>query len=171
MGPCRRKFMPLTLIGVLAFTPVSADDLQKVGSAVNSYLVTTGGSLVSSKAMCPSTAGTLAEYVTRIEFVPVDATTNALLLSSEICGGENKHGQYFYLAKSWGGGDLVNDAEIGDVSFLGAISHVKGEVVYLVGKRWLPNDPHCCPSSEATLEYNVRTKKHVFNPANTVREK
>jgi hypothetical protein len=171
MGPCRRSFMPLTLVCVLVCTPVSADDLQKVRSAVNSYLLNTGANLVSNKAMCPSTAGNLAEYVTRIEFVPIDATTNALLLSSEMCGGGNKNGQYFFIAKPWGGGDLVSNAEIGDMSFLGTISHVKDEVVYLVGKRWLPNDPHCCPSSEATLEYNVRTKKHDFNITDSAREK
>lgn len=79
--------------------------------------------------------GGLSEYVTRIEFVPVDATTNALLLSSETCGGDDKHGQYLYIAKSWGGGELVIDAEIGDLNFIGTIDRVKDGVVYLLGKR------------------------------------
>ncbi len=162
--------MPLILV-VAACTPVVADDLQKERSAVNSFLIKTGGGLVSNKAMCPSTAGNLTEYVTRIEFVPVDATTNALLLSSETCGGGNKHGQYLYIARSWGGGDLVSDAEIGDLSFIGRISHVKDGVLYLVGKRWAPNDPHCCPSTEATLEYDVLTKKHIFGAAHDATEK
>jgi hypothetical protein len=158
-------WIPLAAPVFLAGTPVFADDLQKVRSAVNSFLIKAGSGLVSNESMCPSSAGNLSEYVTRIEFAPVDATTNALLLSSETCGGGNKHGQYLYIAKSWGGGDLVNDAEIGDLSFIGTIDQVKDGVVYLLGKRWLPNDPHCCPSTEATLAYNVLTKKHVFSAA------
>jgi hypothetical protein len=110
-------WIPLAAPVFLAGTPVFADDLQKVRSAVNSFLIKAGSGLVSNESMCPSSAGNLSEYVTRIEFAPVDATTNALLLSSETCGGGNKHGQYLYIAKSWGGGDLVNDAEIGDLSF------------------------------------------------------
>jgi hypothetical protein len=113
-------WIPLAAPVFLAGTPVFADDLQKVRSAVNSFLIKAGSGLVSNESMCPSSAGNLSEYVTRIEFAPVDATTNALLLSSETCGGGNKHGQYLYIAKSWGGGDLVNDAEIGRFEFLSA---------------------------------------------------
>jgi hypothetical protein len=171
MKSCRRMSMPIMLVFAHTSTPVVADDLQKVRSAVNSYLIKSGGGLVPNKAMCQSPTGNLSEYVTRIEFVPVDATTNALLLSSETCGGGNKHGQYLYIAKSWGGGELVIDAEIGDLSFIGAISHVKDGVVYLVGKRWMPIDPHCCPSTEATLEYNVLTKKHIFSAVLDAKEK
>ncbi len=80
-----------------------------------------------------------------------------------MCGGGNKHGQYLYISKSSGGGDLVTDAEIGDMSFIGRISHSDGNVVYLVGNRWMPNDPHCCPSKEGMLEYDVITRKHSFN--------
>ncbi len=165
MKSCRRMSVPLTLIVALTCTPVVADDLQKLRSAVNSFLIKSGGGLVSNKAMCQSSAGDISEYVTRIEFVPVDATTNALLLSSETCGGGDKHGQYLYIAKSWGGGELVIDADIGDLKFIGTIDHVKDGVVYLLGKRWMPNDPPCCPSAKATLAYNVLTKKHAFNAA------
>jgi hypothetical protein len=166
-----RTHQAVTLFLVVACTPALADDLQKTRSAVNTALIKDGGGLVSDKALCPSAAGNLFEYVTRIEFVPVNATTNALLLSSEMCGGGNKHGQYLYISKSWGGGDLVTDAEIGDMSFIGRISHVEGGAIYLVGNRWMPNDPHCCPSKEGTLEYNVNTKKHVFNVKDVPKEK
>jgi hypothetical protein len=160
----------LTFVASLTCSPVVADDLQKLRSAVNSFLIKSGGGLVSNKAMCQSSAGDLSEYVTRIELVPVDATTNALLLSSETCGGGDKHGQYLYIAKSWGGGELVIDAEIGDLNFIGTIDRVKDGVVYLLGKRWMPNDPHCCPSTEAILAYNVLTKKHVFSAAHSAKE-
>ena len=138
MKSCRRISMPIMLVFALTCTPVVADDLQNVRSAVNSYLIKSGGGLVPNKTMCQWPTGDLSEYVTRIEFVPVDATTNALLLSSETCGGGNKHGQYLYIAKSWGGGELVIDAEIGGLSFIGTISRVKDGVVNLLGKRWTP---------------------------------
>ncbi len=153
----------LQLFHVLIYKAATADDLQKARSAVNALLVKDGSGLAPSKALCPNVTGNLQEYVTRIEFVPVTATTNALLLSSETCGGGNKHGQYLYISKSWGGGDLVTDAEIGDLSFLGVISHVDGDTVYLSGNRWMPTDPHCCPSKKGILSYNVSTKRHVFD--------
>jgi hypothetical protein len=103
-----RHFL-LFLLG-LACSPAFADDLQKARSAVNSFLVKDGGGLASSRGLCPPSVGNLQEYVTRIEFVPVSATTNALLLYSEMCGGGNKHGQYLYISKSSGGGDLITDA-------------------------------------------------------------
>ena len=37
-----------------------------------------------------------------------------------------------------------------------------GDVIYLSGMRWLENDPHCCPSKDAVLEYNAKTHKHGF---------
>jgi hypothetical protein len=166
-----RKHQAVTVFLVVACTPVLADDLQKTRSAVNTALIKDGGGLVSDKSLCPKAAGSLIEYVTRIEVVPVDATTNALLLSSEMCGGGNKHGQYLYISKPSGGGDLVNNAEIGDMSFIGRISHVEGGTIYLVGNRWMPNDPHCCPSKDGTLEYNVTTKQHVFNVKDVPAEK
>jgi hypothetical protein len=156
-----RHFL-LFLLG-LGCSPAFADDLQRARNAVNSFLVKDGGGLVSSKALCPPSVGNLQEYVTRIEFVPVSATTNALLLSSEMCGGGNKHGQYLYISKSSGGGDLITDAEIGDMSFIGRLSHVEGDTVYLYGNRWTANDAHCCPSKEGTLSYNVATRKHAFD--------
>jgi hypothetical protein len=162
MKSYRRMSVPLTLGVALTCTPVVADHLQKLRSAVNSFLIKSGGGLVSNKGMCQSSVGDLSEYVTRIEFVPVDATTNALLLSSETCGGGDKHRQYLYIAKSWGGGELVIDAEMGDLKFIGTIDHVKDGVVYLLGKRWMPNDPHCCPSAEADLGIQRPNEKACF---------
>jgi hypothetical protein len=142
--------------------PAVADDLQKARSAANSYLIQSGAGLVLDKALCPNAPANSVEYVSRFEGVPINATTTAILLSTEMCGGGNKHGQYFYISKSSGGGDLVTDAEIGDMSFLGRISHSESNIVYFEGERWMPNDPHCCPSKEGTLEYNVVTRKHTF---------
>jgi hypothetical protein len=143
-------------------SPAAADDLQKARSATNSYLIQSGAGLVLDKALCPNVPSNTVEYVSRFEGVPINATTTAILLSTEMCGGGNKHGQYFYISKSSGGGDLVTDAEIGDMSFLGRNSRAENNMVYFEGRQWRPNDPHCCPSTEGTLEYNVVTRKHAF---------
>jgi hypothetical protein len=161
----KRHIKTLKMVSLSFFvvgTPAAADDLQKARSAANSYLIQSGAGLVLDKALCPNALANAVEYVSRFEGVPINATTTAILLSTEMCGGGNKHGQYFYISKSSGGGDLVTDAEIGDMSFRGRISHAESNIVYFEGERWMPNDPHCCPSKEGTLEYNVVTRKHTF---------
>ena len=69
-----------------------------------------------------------------------------------MCNGGNGHGQYLVVTQG-GSAHVVTSAEIADMSFLGQISRVAGTSVFLKGYRWGPNDPHCCPSREATLEY------------------
>jgi hypothetical protein len=167
---CGRNIVRLALkalsVASLSFFVVgstaAADDLQKARSAANTYLIQSGAGLVPDKAFCPNTPANSVEYVSRFEGVPINATSTAILLSTEMCGGGNKHGQYFYISKSSGGGDLVTDAEIGDMSFLGRITRAENNIVYFEGRQWRPNDPHCCPSTEGTLEYNVGTRKHTF---------
>jgi hypothetical protein len=83
------------------------------------------------------------------------------LIDTGICSGGNKHGQYFVVTHQ-GAARLITDAGIDDMSFLGKIGYVDGDIVYFDGVRWLPNDPHCCPSKNATLEYNLKTGKHKF---------
>ncbi len=104
------------------------------------------------------------EYVTDTQIVPINASSNAILLNSEMCGGGNKNGQYLVITRN-GTARVVTDAEIGDMSFLGKITHVEGGIIYLSGMRWLKNDPHCCPSKKAVLEYNIKTYKHRFTLA------
>jgi hypothetical protein len=78
-----------------------------------------------------------------------------------MCNGGNGHGQYLVIARD-GSSRVITDAEIAAMSFLGRISYVEGTSVFLKGYRWGPNDPHCCPSREATLEYDLRTGQHKF---------
>lgn len=103
----------------------------------------------------------MSEFVEDYQVVPIDKISNAILISTRMCGGGNKHGQYFVISGKRKV-ELITDAEIDDMSFLGQITGVRGGVVYFKGVRWMPGDPHCCPSKEGTLEYNIRTKKHKF---------
>jgi len=123
-----------------------------------------GGGLVARETVCPRTPGDMTEYVTRMALVPVGDSSDAILIDSGMCGGGNKHGEYLVIARH-GKSQLVTDAEIGDMSFLGEISHVDGNKIYLSGNRWLPDDPHCCPSRQAVLEYDADTGKHSFKLA------
>jgi len=68
----------------------------------------------------------------------------------------------FFVVAQNGKSVVVTSAEIGDMSFLGKITHVDGDIIFLSGMRWLANDPHCCPSKDAVLEYNIKTHEHRF---------
>ncbi len=137
-----------------------ADELQSARDAVNRALKSDGAGLVSRLSACPkSEDDNGSEYVTLIQSVPVGDASEATLIDSGMCGGGNKHGQYLVITRH-GKSQLVTDAEIGDMSFIGEISHVDGNKVFLSGNRWLPDDPHCCPSRQAVLEYDVETGKH-----------
>jgi hypothetical protein len=139
-----------------------ADDLKSSREAVSRFLEKDDGGLVAQQSECPKKAGNLWEFVTDAQIVPINTTSNAILINSEMCGGGNKNGQYLVITQH-GKSEVVTNAEIGDMSFLGKLTHVDGDVVYLSGKRWLENDPHCCPSRDAVLEYNIKTRKHRFN--------
>ncbi|HEY8162923.1 MAG TPA: hypothetical protein VIF34_11750 [Methylocystis sp.] len=136
-----------------------ADELQDARDAVNRALKSDGGGLVARRSACPRSPDEGLEYVTRVELVPVGESSAAALIDSAMCGGGNKHGQYLVVTRH-GKSYLVTGAEIGDMSFIGEISHVEGNKVILSGSRWLPDDPHCCPSRKAVLEYDVETGKH-----------
>jgi hypothetical protein len=138
-----------------------ADDLQSSREAVSQLLKKEGGGLVAQESKCPKKIVNLWEFVTDTQVVPINASSNAILINSEMCGGGNKNGQYLVVAQN-GKSEVITNAEIGDMSFLGKITHVDGDIIYLSGMRWLENDPHCCPSKDAVLEYNVKTHKHGF---------
>lgn len=135
------------------------DELRSAREAVDRALKNDeGGGLVARQSACPQSVDDPSEYITRVEFVPV-GDSDAVLIDSAMCGGGNRHGQYLIVTRR-GKSRLVTDTEIGDMSFLGQIMRVDGNKVVLSGNRWLPDDPHCCPSRRAVLEYDVETGKH-----------
>jgi hypothetical protein len=144
----------------LLFGIARGDELRSAREAVDRALKNDdGGGLVARQSACPQSADDGSEYVTRVEIMPVGDSADATLIDSAMCGGGNKHGQYLVVTRH-GKSRLVTDAEIGDMSFLGEISRVDGNKVFLSGNRWLPDDPHCCPSRRAVLEYDIETGKH-----------
>ena len=52
---------------------------------------------------------------------------------------------------------VITDAGIGDMSFLATNAYFYDNTLTLLGNRWLPSDPHCCPSKKASLEFNLKT--------------
>lgn len=135
------------------------DELKSAREAVDRALKNDGGGgLVARQSACPQSADDASEYITRVELAPV-GEWDAALIDTAMCGGGNRHGQYLVITRH-GKSHLVTDAEIGDMSFLGQINHIDGNKLFLSGNRWLPDDPHCCPSRRAVLEYDVETGKH-----------
>ena len=158
-----RIFLYVTLISFSTTTSACADELQNAQTVIDKFLGRDGGGLVSHYNNCEKDADTYdaREYVEDYQIVPIDSISNAMLISTRMCSGGNKHGQYFVIARK-GKAEHITNAEIDDMSFIGKIREVSDGVVYFDGVRWLPNDPHCCPSKQGTLEYNIKTKKHKF---------
>jgi hypothetical protein len=64
-----------------------ADDLQSSREAVSQLLKKEGGGLVVQESKCPKKIGNLWEFVTDTQVVPINASSNAILINSEMCGG------------------------------------------------------------------------------------
>jgi hypothetical protein len=167
----------LLIAAVLLTRAAVADEFSCSFAAVDAYLKTDWEKdaarepsasknektdLVSRYANCPPMEqGGMLEYMDKFQLTPVDEHTDAILIDTHQCGGGNKHGQYFLIARS-NKCDLVTKPEIGDMAFIAESMYADGSIVTLKGINWAENDPHCCPSSEGTLEYNAHTKQFAF---------
>lgn len=118
--------------------------------------------LVRKYAKCPPMEqGGMLEYMDNFQLTPIDEYTDAILIDTHQCGGGNKHGQYFLISRN-GKCDVVTKPAIGDMAFIADSMYANENVVTLNGTKWADSDPHCCPSSEGTLDYNVVTKQYAF---------
>jgi hypothetical protein len=119
--------------------------------------------IVPRYAKCPPMEqGGMLEYMDSFQLTPVDEHTDAILIDTHQCGGGNKHGQYFLISRH-NKCDVITKPEIGDMAFIAENMYANDRTVVLKGIKWTRDDPHCCPSSEGTLEYNVDTGQYVFN--------
>lgn len=155
----RKRLLVYAMALPLLSSVARGDELRSAREAVDRALKNEGGGLVARQSACPQSLDDGSEYVTRVEFAPVGDSADVTLIDSAMCGGGNRHGQYLVVTRH-GKSHVVTDTEIGDMSFLGEISRIDGNKVFLSGNRWLPDDPHCCPSRRAVLEYDVETGKH-----------
>jgi hypothetical protein len=133
-----------------------ADGVQSAFSAVGARLQAQGGGLAPMFASCPKGHDNSWQYVGSALFVPISPTDSAVLVNTGHCDGGNGAGQYLVLNRG-GGAKLVNDSTIGDMSFLATNAYFLDGTLTLYGDRWLPDDPHCCPSKKANLEFNLAT--------------
>jgi clan AA aspartic protease (TIGR02281 family) len=145
---------------------ILAGDLQNAQNAIGAVLQKDGGGLVANRSSFPSLnlldrSNDGWEYIASTHVVPINGMDNAILIDSTMCNGGNGHGQYLVIMQK-GSARVITNAEIADMSFIGRIGWVDGTSVFLTGHRWDPSDPHCCPSREATLEYDIRTGQHKF---------
>jgi len=133
-----------------------ADGVQSAFGAVGVRLQSKGGGLAPMLASCPKSNNDNWQYVGSALFVPISPTDSAVLVNTGHCDGGNGAGQYLVLNRG-GGAKLVNDSTIGDMSFLATNAYFLDGTLTLYGDRWLPDDPHCCPSKKANLEFNLAT--------------
>lgn len=118
--------------------------------------------LVPRLAKCPPPdKADLIEYVNKYQVVPVEDDIDAVLLDTQECGTGNKHGQYLVIAKG-ASCELITEPEIGDMHFIAHDIYATDDGVTLQGHKWTGDDPHCCPSREGTLDYQVSTGAYTF---------
>lgn len=118
-----------------------------------------GGGLAPLQASCPKSNNDEWQYVSSALFVPISQSDSAVLVNAGSCAGGNGSGQYLVLLQR-GAAHVVTDAGIGDMSFLASSAYYDDGALTLYGSRWLPDDPHCCPSKKANLEFNLKTGGH-----------
>jgi hypothetical protein len=138
-----------------------ADSIQTAYAAVSSSLQKDGGGLVPLLSQCPKSNADPWEFATSATVAAINQADSAVLVNTGHCGGGNGVGQYLVIIQG-GVGRLVNGTEIGDMSFLGSHMSGDGETLTIFGDKWMPDDPHCCPSKKASLEYDLRTRRHIL---------
>lgn len=152
-----RIWAAAALAVLLSTVAAHADELQQAFDAVGAIVKKDGG-LVLRQASCPKNNDNPGQYVVSSTVVSVSKTDHAVLVAAD-CGGGNGSWQYLVVIQN-GAAHVVTDAGIEDMSFLADRMYADGDSVFLNGSRWLSNDPHCCPSKKATLEYNLKTHQH-----------
>jgi hypothetical protein len=133
-----------------------ADSLQSAFAAVSNSLKPHGGGLAPLYAACPKSNNDDWQYIGSAVFVPISQTDSAVLVNTGWCNGGNGSGQYLVINRA-GVARLITDAGIADMSFLATNAYLSDDTLTLYGNRWLPDDPHCCPSKKANLEFNLKT--------------
>jgi hypothetical protein len=144
---------------LVSLVAARADDLQGAHAAISTLLQKDGGGLVGFLAACPKKNSDPWQYVGATTIVAVDETDRGVLVNTGYCNGGNGAGQYLVIIQN-GEAHVVTDIGIEDMSFLADNMYADGDSLVLYGNRWLVNDPHCCPSKKATLEYNIKTHQH-----------
>jgi hypothetical protein len=155
-----RIWAAAALAVLLSTVAAHADELQQAFDVVGAILQKDGG-LVPLQASCPTKNDDPGQYVVSSTMVSINKTDRAVLVDTGDCGGGNGSGQYLVVIQN-GAAHAVTDAGIADMSFLADHMYVEDNSLVLYGNRWLSNDPHCCPSKKATLEYNLKTHQHKY---------
>jgi len=150
------------LLGAQGIGDALADDAAAVAQAALARHI---GDLRGSQGECDPDAFENpddSQYITNVQVVPMSPKTRAVLINTMGCSGGNGVGIFFILVNGNKGRVITNTA-LGDMSFLGNIQSADGDTVVFSVARWLQDDPHCCPSQQGTLTYNIRSGKQTFD--------
>ena len=151
---------------LLSVGSAHADVLQTAFDALNARLKTDGGGLVLYQASCrhPLDPDDNREFAASSIVVFINKSDQAVLVDTGLCSGGNGSGQHLVVVQN-GEPSIITDIGIQDMNFLAEHMYADGDSLFLYGSRWLQNDPHCCPSRKATLEYNIKTQEHKLTLA------
>ncbi len=139
--------------------PARADGVQAAFGAVGGQLQSHGGGLADFLGSCPKTDNDAWQWVGSAIYVPISPTDSAVVVNTGMCNGGNGQGQYLVMNRG-ASSRIVTNAGIGDMNFIATTAYFFDDTLTLYGNRWLPKDPHCCPSKKANLEFNLKTGAH-----------
>jgi hypothetical protein len=146
---------------LLSVGSAHADMLQTAFDALNGMLKVCGGGLVLYQASChqPLDPNDNREYLGSSTVVFIDKSDQAVLINTGLCNGGNASVQHLVVIQN-GEPNIITNIGIQDMNFLADHMYADGSSIVLYGSRWMQNDPHCCPSRKAMLEYNIKTQEH-----------
>jgi hypothetical protein len=72
---------------LMSVSPSKADDLRDARRAVSALLKKNGGGLVAQSNLCPTLNNDEWEYVETSQVVPINESSNAILIDSRWCNG------------------------------------------------------------------------------------
>lgn len=156
-----RLWVAAALAVLLSTVAARADEFQKAFDAVSAVLKKDGGGVVRFLSSCPKNNDNPWEYVVSSTVVFINEGDRAVLVDTGYCNGGNGSGQHLVVIQN-GAANVVTDAGIEDMSFLADHMSVDGNSLSLFGTRWGKDDPHCCPSKKALLEYDLKTHRHKY---------
>jgi hypothetical protein len=156
------KFLRIYAVMLMLLIPAysSAGEIDSAAQILDQFLKNKGRGAVSKRASCPNNSSDI-EYFVDYTHKPVDDNSSIVNAFTMLCPEGNSVNQYLILLQGSGGRVIAGDL-IGDMNFKGDDIRIDGDTIIIEGVKWSPNDAHCCPSKEGTLEYNIKTGKHKY---------
>jgi hypothetical protein len=137
-----------------------ASEIDAATKALNDYLQKDGRGAVSQQEKCPKVGE--FDYITDFKFKPISDGAVIGSVYTMACPIGNGTDEYFILIKN-SRGRIIGREAIGVMNFMGDQYWVEGNILKIDGVKWVGDDPHCCPSKEGILEYDLLSGRYKYN--------